>query len=107
VTGNGGDANWSLPDRDFDGNTADPDETRVEVNESLTVDATTGIALDGDIVQGTSGGGPPGSRVSPETTSFRSSPFIRDRPVAVMIEPFAGGSDVTSQEGIVNINEGI
>jgi formylglycine-generating enzyme required for sulfatase activity len=40
------------------------------------------------------------------TATFRSSPFIRDRPVAVMIEPFAGGSDVTSQEGIVNINEG-
>ena len=75
-------------------------------NTSEAVDPSTGVALDGDIVQGTSGGGPPGSRVSPETTSFRSSPFIRDRPVAVMIEPFAGGADVTSQEGIININEG-
>jgi hypothetical protein len=106
VTANGGDPNWSRPTRDFAGNQAPASETKVEVNEDLEVDPTTGIALDGDIVQGTSGGGPPGSRIAPETTSFRSSPFIRDRPVAVMIEPFAAGSDVTSQEGIVNINEG-
>ena len=106
VTAGGGDANWNLPERDFAGNTAPAEETRIEVNESLEVDATTGVALDGDIIEGSSGGGPPGSEVPADTSSFRSSPFIRDRPVAVMIEPFAGGSDVTSQEGIVNINEG-
>jgi len=44
--------------------------------------------------------------VAPDTTSFRSSPFIRDRPVAVMIEPQATGGAPSSQEGVVNINEG-
>ena len=106
VTANGSDANWSRPDRDFDGTTTPADETKIEVNESLEVDATTGIGLDGDVVQGSSGGGPPGSRIQPDTTSFRSSPFIRDRPVAVMIEPLAGGSVPSDEEGIVNVNEG-
>jgi hypothetical protein len=105
TTANGGDTNWSAPARDFAGNTAPPTETRIEINDSLEVDATTGIALDGDVIEGGSGG-----FFAPEvpagTSSFRSSPFIRDRPIAVMIEPFAGGSDVTSQEGIVNIKEG-
>jgi hypothetical protein len=102
VTANGGDANWTLPERDFAGNTAAADETRLEVNESLEVDATTGIALDGNVIEGGSGAG----RATPETSSFRSSPFIRDRPVAVMIEPFAGANDITSEEGVVNANEG-
>lgn len=101
VTANGGDSNWSLPERDFAGNQAPADETRVEVNESLEVDPTTGIALDGDTVQGAGN-----NKVAPKTTSFRSSPFIRDQPVAIMIEPFAGGTAVGSQKGIVNINEG-
>lgn len=101
VTANGGDANWSLPSIDFAGNTPDAAETRIEINESLTVDATTGVALDGGVVNGGNK-----NQVSAEQTSFFSSPFIRDRPVAIMIEPFAGANNVTSQEGIVNINEG-
>jgi hypothetical protein len=40
------------------------------------------------------------------TATSRSSPFVRDRPVAVMLEPFAGGGDIGSEEGIVNVNEG-
>lgn len=106
VTANGGDSNWSLPQRDFDGTTTPAKETKIEVNETLEVDATTGVGLDGGVVEGSSDGGPPDTRVTPDTTSFRSSPFIRDKPVAIMIEPFAGASDATSQEGIVNVNEG-
>lgn len=101
VTANGGDANWNLPQRDFAGNQALASETRIEVNESLEVDATTGVALDGNAVEGAGN-----NKVSPSDTSFRSSPFIRDRPIAIMIEPFAGASDVTDQAGILNINEG-
>lgn len=100
VTANGEDANWNLPNKDFAGNSPDPSETRVEVNEALEVDATTGVALDGGIVNGGNK-----NNVVAETTDFFSSPFIRDRPVAVMIEPFAGAADVTSQEGVLNLNE--
>jgi hypothetical protein len=98
---NNGDANWVQPQRDFAGNIASSTETSIEVNEALTVDAATGVALDGDIVEG-------GNRnqTSPGTTSFRSSAFIRDRPVCIMAEPFAGANDSTTQEGIINVNEG-
>lgn len=101
ATGGNADSNWVQPQRDFGGNTAATTETVSEVNESLTVDASTGIALDGDIVEGGNK-----QQVSPDTTSFRSSPFIRDRPVCIMVEPFAGANDSTSQEGVININEG-
>lgn len=101
VTANGGDANWNLPNKDFAGNSPAPSETQLEVNEALEVDATTGVALDGGFVAGGNK-----NKVSAESTSFFSSPFIRDRPVAVMIEPFASAADVTSQEGIVNLTEG-
>ena len=106
VTGGDASGNWTQPVQDFAGSTVAESETAVEVNESLTVDASTGIAFNGSVVQGTSGGGVPGTNVEPDTTSLRGSPFIRDRPVAVMVEPFAGGSDVTTQQGIVTVNEG-
>jgi hypothetical protein len=106
VTSGGASGNWTQPVQDFAGSTVAESETAVEVNESLTVDASTGIAFDGSVVEGTSGGGVPGASAAPNTTSFRSSPFIRDRPVAVMGEPVAGGSDVTSQQGIVTVTEG-
>jgi len=103
VTGNDADSNWQRPKRDFAGDLAPDSETQVEVNDSLTVDASTGVAIDGAITQGSANK----NNITPESTDFRSSPFIRDRPVVVMAEPFADANDSTSQEGVVNIKEGI
>lgn len=77
-------------------------ETTLEVNESLSVDATTGVPIEGGIV----GGGTGGNTVSVEVSGLDNSPFLRDRPVVVMVEPEAGANDVTSEEGVQTVTEG-
>lgn len=102
ITGGGGDANWGQPNYDYAGNTVSTAETTLEVNESLTVDASTGVPIEGGVAL--SGGG--NTVVNAALSGLDNSLFIRDRPVVAMIEPRAGGNDVTSQEGIQTITEG-
>lgn len=92
---------WGQPVRDAAGDTAPATETAIEANDGIAVDASTGVALEGGIFQGGQG-----ANLSVDTTSFRSSPFIRDRPVVLMAEPF-GGNNPSSQDIVVNVSEGL
>jgi hypothetical protein len=92
---------WQQPARDTAGDRAPTNETVVQAADDIAVDASTGISLDGGIVDGGSG-----ANVTVESTSFASSPFIRDRPVVLMLEPF-NDSDITSTDLVFNISEGV
>lgn len=92
---------WGEPVRDLSGDAAPQTETALEVSEDIEVDPSTGVSLDGNILEGGTG-----ANAAPESTSFASSPFIRGRPVVVMIEPFLDG-DVLSQDTVVNFTEGV
>jgi hypothetical protein len=101
ITGGGDAANWVRPDYDYAANSLNDTETSIEINESLTVDATTGIPIDGGVALSGQGN----QVVSTDFTGLENSLFLRDRPVALMMEPRAGGSNVTSQEGVQTVTE--
>jgi hypothetical protein len=99
----GGDdaANWVRPAYDFAGNQVPNKETTLEVNESLTVDATTGIPIEGGVALAGQGN----TTITTDMAELDNSLFIRDEPVVMMVEPRAGASDVTSQEGVLTVKE--
>lgn len=39
-------------------------------------------------------------------TGFEATPFVRDRPLVLMVEPF-GGNDLSSEEAVINIREAV
>lgn len=103
ITANNEDANWLRPRRDFNDNRVRNTETQIEVNEALTVDASTGISVESEIASAS------GSKnnVEADDETFDNSIFIRDKPLVLMAEPFADANNSTSQEGVINIEEQI
>lgn len=101
ITGGDTAANWVRPDYDYASNSISAAETTLEINESLTVDATTGVPISGGVALSGQGS----NVVSTDFADLDNSLFIRDRPVALMMEPRAGGNNVTSQEGVQTVTE--
>jgi len=92
---------WEQPARDTVPNRAPATETAIEASDDIAVDASTGVALEGGIA-----GGATNQSDTVSTTSFGTSPFIRDRPVVMMLEPLTN-QDVLDEEVVINVREGV
>lgn len=91
---------WGRPQRDFSGNLVADNETSVEVSTDLTVDASTGVAVQGNLLEGGNWG-----KIGAATVDLQNAVFVRDEPVVLMVESI--NQDVGTIESVINIQEGL